>query len=302
MTRQHQKDAERHALDRLLSVLVLSPTSIVPGEAPDFVVLVHGAPVGVEITLYQSGDVASAGISRRQVESEWEALQREAIAFRESQADLANINVGLMFESVVPPRREHRAFISEIAAFISLNMTDLGLEDSEFWPGQFSSPLMAKYLRTLIVRTDRFATWYSNITAGWVARPDAALARIVIQKSSRTYRSAEHLWLVIETTPRISETCLPLGGGADLQAVPELATVLRDSPFERGFLFTSSGILQWTHADGWVELAPAHVDEAPSLDELKGVLRDPEWLADPHGKADRVAREVLQELQSKGQS
>lgn len=303
MTRQDKKAAERATLDMLLSTLTITPDSIVPGETPDFALAIGARSIGVEVTMFQSGTIANAGLGRRQVESEWEALEKAAKGFQAAQPDLGRVNVGLMFKSIAPARKGHPAFMTEIADFVRAHAQGLGPTDVEFWLPQFTSPLMKKYLRTLIVRTDEYATWYSNISAGWVARPDATLAQIVAEKAAKTYRGMDELWLAIQCSHRISETVLPIEGAADFDAVPELAAALTTGPFAKAYVLAIGGLYQWDRPGRWTNLAPSHTGaRGPSLDELKAALSDPEWLADPVGKADKVAKEVLDELRSKGQS
>jgi hypothetical protein len=170
--------------------------------------------------MYQSGTTVGAGFGQRQVESEWESLQFASREFRAAQTDISNVNVGLMFKDVVPARKEHQAFMQEIAVFIRSRGNSITTDPVAFWPHEFSSPLMRKYLRTLHLRASQFAEWYTNIMAGWVAKPDSTLADIVSEKAAKTYRPSDELWLIVQCTHRISETVLPLGGVADLNAVP----------------------------------------------------------------------------------
>lgn len=66
MTRAVQKTSERATLDAVLAAVGLRPDQEpVPREAPDFTLSVSGRKIGVEITMYRSGD----GSGRRQVES-----------------------------------------------------------------------------------------------------------------------------------------------------------------------------------------------------------------------------------------
>jgi hypothetical protein len=116
--------------------------------------------------MYQSGTIVGAGFGQRQVETEWEFLQLASREFRAAQTDVSNVSVGLMFNDVVPARKEHQAFMEEIAAFIRGLADAITSESTTFWSYQFTSPLMKKYLRTLYLRTCEFAEWYTNITAG----------------------------------------------------------------------------------------------------------------------------------------
>jgi hypothetical protein len=43
-----------------------------------------------------------------------------------------------------------------------------------------------------------FVEWYSNLAAGYVARPDRTIAEIVAEKSAKRFRPVEELWLAIQ--------------------------------------------------------------------------------------------------------
>jgi hypothetical protein len=106
MTWPNQKRSERETLHALLAALDLRPDQEPEeGEAPDFTMAVAGRRIGIEITMYQSGDTVEDGRGRRQVESEWDRLKAAADAFRRDRPELVDVNVGLMFHGSVPPRR-----------------------------------------------------------------------------------------------------------------------------------------------------------------------------------------------------
>src|SRR5580704_4998378 len=67
MTRSTQKASERQTLDTLLSALGLRPEAKpVEGETPDFMLTLSGRRIGVEVTMYRSGDTVEGGSERRQ--------------------------------------------------------------------------------------------------------------------------------------------------------------------------------------------------------------------------------------------
>jgi hypothetical protein len=84
MTRANQKEAERRTLNAALAALGLQvDREPAEGETPDFMVPVSGRTIGVEITMYRSGDVIEGGTGRRQVENEWELLKAAADGYCE---------------------------------------------------------------------------------------------------------------------------------------------------------------------------------------------------------------------------
>jgi hypothetical protein len=251
MTRPDQKQSERETLHAVLSALGLRPDEEPEdGEAPDFTMPIAGRRIGVEITRYQSGATVEDGRGRRQVESEWDRLKAAAAAFRRDRPELADVNVGLMFHASVPPRRQHTALLEEIAVFVRGYAGKLNEHDLECWSPSFSTPLMQTYLRTLYLRKDRFAEWYTNLTGGYVARPDQTIADIVAEKSAKQFRPVDELWLAIQCSTRISEMMLELTGVEDFDFVPSLEPYV----FLRVFVFTFSGAYEWRKGKGWRKL------------------------------------------------
>jgi hypothetical protein len=298
MTRPNQKVSERLTLNAVLEALGVRPDQEPDqGETPDFTLLLSGRTVGVEITMYRSGATVEDGTGRRQVENEWELLKVASDRFRGDHPDFRDINVGLMFTASVPPRRQHAEFIAEIAAFVRDHATELSSNDLTFWPPSFASPLMRRFLRTLHLRTDRFAEWHSNLAGGYVARPDQAIAAMVAGKSDKRFRPADELWLAIQCGTRISEMMLDIMGVDDFNSVPSLEPYV----FSRVFVLAFTGAYEWQRGVGWRKLAGESApSQGPSFDGLKGVLNDPEWLADPDAKAMKVAVETLREMRPKG--
>jgi hypothetical protein len=291
MTRADQKINERRTLDAVLTALGLhSDQDPEAGEAPDFMVPLAGRRIGVEVTTYRSGATVEDGTGRRAVESEWDRLKVASDQFRSEHPELHNINVGLMFSGSVPPRRQHAAFMEEIATFIRGHADELKSHDTEYWPPSFSTPLMCSYLRTLYLRRDRFAVWHSNLAGGFIARPDFTIADIVAEKSRKQYRQADELWLAVQCSTRISEMVSDILGVEDFDAVPSLEAYL----FSRVFVLAFTGAYQWKRGEGWQKLTGEN-RQGPSLDELKAVLKDPDWLEDCEAKAEKVAAQCRQE-------
>jgi hypothetical protein len=297
MTRPNQKESERRTLDAVLAALGVHPDhEPEDGETPDFTIVLRGRTIGVEITMYRSGDTIDGGTGRRQVENEWELLKGASDRFRSDHPELHDINVGLMFSGPVPPRRQHPAFIDEIAAFIRAHANELSSDDVTFWPQTFTAPMMRSFLRTLYLRKGPYAEWYSNLAAGYVARPNQTIAAIVAEKSSKNFRPADELWLAIHCGTRISETMLDIMGVEDFGSVPSLEPYI----FSRVFVLAYTGAYEWQRGSGWRRLTGENSQgQGPSFDELKGVLNDPEWLSDPDGNAKKAVAQTLREMRAK---
>ena len=212
MTRPNRKSSERQTVDMVFTALGLRPDSDpVAGEAPDFTVPLSGRSIGIEITMYRSGDIVEGGAERRQAEAEWAKLLSASHAFRSARPELRDINVGLMFKGPMPQRRRHADFMEKIAAFIRLHRNDLKSSDTDYWPRDFSTPLMREYLQTLYLRVCQYAVWHTSLAAGFVATPaTSTVVDIVAAKSGMKFRPADELWLAIQCSPLISETSYPL--------------------------------------------------------------------------------------------
>ncbi len=255
MTRETQKVSEAKSLEVVLAALGLRPDRPPEsGEKPDFIVPLSGRRIGVEITMYSSGDVIDGRYPLRAVESEWDKLKRASDDFRAGRRELRDINVGLMFQGAVPPQRLHAQFMQEIADFVGAHRHELQSHDIDYWPESFSStPLMREYLHKLDLRECEFATWHSNTSAGFVATAaTSTIADTVSAKSGLEFRSVDELWLAIQCSPRISETLLPLPG-ADAAADFENVT-LDDFRFSRVFVLTWLGVFQWARKERWRKL------------------------------------------------
>jgi hypothetical protein len=297
MTRPRQKESEWETLDRVLDGLGVRPDQQpIDGETPDFMLLLSGRAIGVEITMYRSGDTVEDGMGRRQVENEWELLKVAADRFRDRNPQFRDINVGLMFTASVPPRKQHAEFIGEIASFIADHAGALSSQDQAFWPQQFTTPLMGKFLQSLHLRAGQYAEWHSNLAAGYVARPNRTISDIVVEKSGKRFRPADELWLVIQCGTRISEMMLDLTGVEDFASVPSLNPYV----FERVFVLAWTGAYEWRRGASWRRLTGDSAEPPrSSFDELKGVLKDREWLDDPDAKARKVAEQTLRDMYGK---
>jgi hypothetical protein len=128
---------------------------------------------------------------------------------------------------------------------------------------------------------------------------DGDHVNIVVEKSTKAFKATDELWLVVQCSPRPSETTLPVNGVEDFNAVPGLAVRLRASPFAKVYVLTALGLFHWDRSNGWGDASPrrSSVHQQPlSVQDLTNVLTDPEWLADPDAKALEEAARVLRGL------
>lgn len=250
MTRSTQKQDERSTLLKLMSAIHIQLESCpMEGEAPDFMIQISGRTVGVEVTMYQSGKTV-VGVAKRAVEAEWEELETSSRIFQNEHVELTGIYILFRFTDTIPPRRERAKFFCEILEFVRLKGHRIGNEYADFWPHEFTSPLMTKYLKAIVLRRCERSEWDSNITAGFIDCPADTISRIVAEKSSKSYRPADELWLVIQRSHRPSETVLPINGVSDLDASSNLQKNLMASPFSRVYAFTAMGLFHWGRNSG----------------------------------------------------
>jgi hypothetical protein len=252
MTRPSQKVSERQTLDTVLNGLGLRPEAdLVEGETPDFMLTLSGRRIGVEVTMYRSGDTVEGGSERRQAEAEWSKLLSASDAFRSARPELHDVNVILTFKGPVPPRRLHAEFMEEIATFTHTHRDGLETSDIDYWQWDFSTPMMRDYLQSISLRIDQHAVWYTNLATGFVALPaTSTIPKIVAQKSRKQFRPTDELWLVIQTGTLISEILL------DIEGVKEYDSIqgLENSQFSRIFVLAFTGAYQWKRGDGWHKL------------------------------------------------
>jgi hypothetical protein len=258
MTRPTQKQDEQRTLLELMAAIGVQLESCpMEGEVPDFMIQISDRTVGIEVTMYQSKRTV-AGIQKRVVEAEWEELERSSQTFQNENSELAGIYILFRFKDGVPSRRERADFFCEILEFVRSNGCRIGDEWADFWCYELTSPLMIKYLKAIVLRRGERSEWDSNITAGFIDRPADTISRIVAEKSTRNYRPADELWLVIQRSHRPSEMVLPISGVSELDASLDLQRNLTASPFSKVYAFTAMGLFLWDRNGGaWLPAADA---------------------------------------------
>ncbi len=110
------------------------------------------------------------------------------------------------------------------------------------------------------------------------------------------------LWrLIVGQIPKLGAVTSTFALSAALNAAylnHHLHELLSGSPFARVYLHLSleQTIYAWTLTEGWWLIIGAPPPPGGSELWFKSVLRDPEWLRDPTGKARAEAQKVLDEL------
>lgn len=142
---------------------------------------------------------------------------------------------------------------------------------------------------------------------GTVNPKEALVARIKAKaEHAASYRNQNlnELWLLISAS-------LPqLGAAASTFIFPPAVNleylngrtdeILRDSPFSKVYLHLILGrtLYEWTRDKKWRLLQASQATSHGSELWFKSLLRDPEWLRDPRGKARTEAMKALEELRA----
>jgi len=253
MTTEEQKASERRTLEHVFRALGIAvDEGPVRGEAPDFTLGAAGRTIGIEVTAYQSRARTDDGVALRQAEGEWQKFEAASQELRKARSYLGDVCVGFFFKASMPPRSAYAAFMEEIASFVCERAAELKPKGRDYWPCDFTSPLMGEYLRCLHLRRGEYSEWFSNFSHGsWIGGPDDALTAIIEQKARKQYRPTDELWLAIQCNARTSEMMMPIEGVADFGYVDELEDELRASCFSRVFVLTHGGTFAWNKAEGW---------------------------------------------------
>jgi hypothetical protein len=255
MTRPTQKQEERHTLLELLyAIHVRLDHSPEPGEAPDFTFGMSGRTIGLEITMYESGEIV-AGTPKRAIEARWEGFEISSQIFQKEYPELHGIYILFRFKDRIPAVREREMFFCEVLQFVRRVEHSVADEYAHFWRHEITLALMSKYLKDIVLRQCGRSESDSNTTAGFIAAPSGSISRTVAEKSKKEYRPADELWLAIQRSHRPSETILAGNDVFELNANADLQNSLTVSPFSRVYVFTAMGLFQWDRNIGeWSRL------------------------------------------------
>ncbi len=146
--------------------------------------------------------------------------------------------------------------------------------------------------------------------SGWgqnnVDKLIVAIQRTIARKARRSFDTFDQVWLLIcagVSEPEAVVATFVMSLWIDAGALNN-ATVgdLSKSKYSRAFFYPILGVeralYQWERSGQWQKLvrsAPPDL-QGPSFQE---VITDPEWLADPSGKALREAEKALQEFRER---
>jgi len=262
MTRCNQKAAEHEVVERLLSALNVRAGIDHKREKPDIALKMSERTIGVEVTTYASDKNSVSADrkhpTRRAIEAAWECFESASASFRMEHRDLKDIGVIFWFKRELPHKNSRQQFLLEIKEFVLSKKGELGHEFSVYSGHEFTSPLMAKYVRDIAANIHADVSWDSDKTSGFIERPGPTISEIVAKKSAlaRSYSKMDEMWLLIDGSGRPSEMILPIHGASEFESDKELHYALEGSPFSKVYAFTSMGLFEWTRLGGWRNVRP----------------------------------------------
>ena len=240
-----QKDIERFYLEEFFKILGITPKSIKPFEAPDFIVNIKDKKIGVEVTEYHSNLKGEKNVPRRAVEEEWISLQKQIMGEIDNRVELKNKLGIVYFKKLELPRKsEYNIFIKELTEF-SIHAVKFGLEEVK---PDSNHPTLEKYLKKLIVKdVDCYISWDWNYNASFIGLTESDLLRVVKSKVVN-YKDSEmvNLWLLIACGHRLSQT-MPLRIDHKLKSFAQLDSVLQNSKYDNVYIlqYVFGVIYEW---------------------------------------------------------
>lgn len=249
MTRSSQKADEREVVERLLSAIGIKAEIDDKREKPDIALKMPKQTIGIEVTIYASGKASK----RRTIEAAWECFKSASVSFLKEHHDLKDIWIIFWFKRELPHQREYQKFLLEIKDFIISRQSELGHDFRVYSGHEFTTPLMAKYLRDIAANIHEDADWDSNKTSGFIECPAPTISDIVAKKSAlaESYSKMDEMWLLIASSGRPSEMILPVHGVREFDNNTALRRELESSSFSKVYVFTSMGLFEWRRLGGW---------------------------------------------------
>jgi len=134
----------------------------------------------------------------------------------------------------------------------------------------------------------------------------AAIQRTTARKTRQTFEPFDEVWLLIcagvpELEAVVATFVMSLwidAGALNNATVEDLSRSKYSRAFFYPILSVERALYQWEKSGQWKKLVQSDPSDmqGPSFQE---VINDPEWLADPRGKALREAEKALQEFRER---
>ncbi|MGA2808863.1 MAG: hypothetical protein ABSE87_12065 [Terracidiphilus sp.] len=212
---EKKKQRERFLLDRFLEHQGITPTRIVPGESPDFLIDLEGRTVGIELTELFIRSNKSEANPKPAEESLLKRIESNAdrIMSRAREIYFLAGNPPVLSKIVISDRITlDKKKGDQIAELIAYQIQSMSLENSQAvkWRSceeeNEKHPLLdlVYFIHTERVPELRFAHW-TVVKAGLVAPLTPEYLQAEIDKKAKkidTYRKkAEEIWLLIVADP-----------------------------------------------------------------------------------------------------
>jgi len=208
-----KKRKELFYLKPFLKLYGVSPIKITLNvESPDFIINYSGKKIGIELTEYHSL-IEISGHSRREVESNWEKIQKKIYENVKLDNELIGTHV-LMFlrKIILPSQVEIPSFIDEL-----INCTKIFIvEDKKSSLVPETYKILNKYIDRIDIskiNDTSFLKWECDINAGSIGLTEEGLLSIIeskINKGERyRLRGVNELWLLVVFGHRISQSVPP---------------------------------------------------------------------------------------------
>lgn len=251
-----RKDSELFYLRNFLELLGEAPTQIEAGESPDFVVILRGKKIGIEVTEFHSDLKGVDDKPRRAIEETWNLLQKNLKKAVEKHPKLKGTYGFLMFKDlIVPPKSVHKEFVNEI---IQLSLTMICTNCEEIRPDEGKFPLLHQYLEKFRLKRINFAhhiSWDWDQNASFIGLTEDELISAIQRKMNRAdkYRGKgiEELWLLVISGYRLSQAMPPFLENK-LSDFDRLNDILEESGYDKVYLYQYmfDVIYEWP---GWIK-------------------------------------------------
>ncbi len=182
-------------------------------DPPDFIIVLDGKRIGIEVTGFHSQTKGSGGFQRRPVEEAWRKFQQDFLMPRvREHSKLNNIYGRLSFKKLnLPPSSKYSDFAREIVSF-SLDHCNLKeKEKKEYNNFGAEFPIMTGYLRKFRLRNaGGYRTWEWNYNVASVGiKEEELIATTIEPKINRLkkpgWADLAEKWLLVVSGHQLSQ-------------------------------------------------------------------------------------------------
>ena len=236
----NKKKKELYYLKPFLKLYGISPTKInLNIESPDFIINYSGKKIGIEVTEYHSLQEVS-GHSRREVESNWEKIQKKIYEIVKLDNGLMGTHVLIFLRKIIlPSQGEIPSFINELISCTKIFI----VEDKKSSLVPETYKILNKYIDRIDIskiNDTSFLKWECNINTGSIGLKEKELLNVITPKISKEkiycLKNLDELWLLVAFGWRISQS-VPPRLKYNLEGFNTLNLVLSKSSYTHIFLY-----------------------------------------------------------------